>query len=73
MAATGGTPEVLTRLDEHEKSHRWPQFLPGSKAVLFSIQTPDMTSFDEARIAVVSLDTGQRRVVLNGGTNPRFV
>ena len=41
--------------------------------MLFTITTPDMNSFDEARIAVVSLDTGQRRVLFDGGTNPRFV
>jgi serine/threonine-protein kinase len=73
VSATGGTPQVLTTLEAHEKSHRWPQFIPGSRAVLFTITTPDMTSFDGARIGVVSLDTHQRRVVLDGGTNPRFV
>ena len=71
----GGTRKVVTILDREkpEKSHRHPQFLPGGKDLLFTITTPDMTSFDEARIAVVSLDTGQRRVVVEGGTNPGFV
>jgi len=74
VAAAGGTPQVVTMLDsvKHEKSHRHPQFLPGAKAVLFTITTSDMTSLDEGRIAVVSLETGQRRVVVDGGTNPWF-
>jgi len=75
VAAAGGTPEAVTTLDSknHEKSHRFPQFLPGGKAVLFTITTPEMTSFDEARVAVVSLETGRQRVLFDGGTNPRFV
>ena len=53
-----------------EYSHRWPQFLPGGKAVLFTIDTG--ASFDEARIAVLSLETGKVNVVLDGGTNARY-
>jgi len=73
VPAAGGTPQVLTQLDEHEKSHRQPQFIPGSNAVLFTVTTPDMTSFDEARIGIVALDNHKRRVVINGGSSPRFV
>jgi serine/threonine protein kinase len=74
-AATGGVPQVLTAPDpvKHEKSHRFPQFLPGGRAVLFTIITADMASPDEARIAVLSLDTGQVRVLLEGGISPSFV
>ena len=32
----GGTPQPLTRLEKGEISHRWPEFLPGGKAVLFA-------------------------------------
>jgi hypothetical protein len=42
---------------KQEKSHRFPQFLPGGRAVVFNIVSADMTSFDEAYIAVLSLDT----------------
>jgi serine/threonine protein kinase len=75
VAAAGGTPQAVTTLDSktHEKSHRFPQFLPGGKAVLFTITTPEITSFDEARVAVVSLETGRQRILFDGGTNPRFV
>ena len=53
-----------------EYSHRWPQFLPGGKAVLFTIDTGG--SFDEARIGVLSLETGKVKVLLDGGTNARY-
>jgi serine/threonine-protein kinase len=64
--------QILTTPDpmKGEYSHRWPQFLPGGKAVLFTIDTGD--SFDDARIAVLSLETGKTDVLLDGGTNPRY-
>jgi eukaryotic-like serine/threonine-protein kinase len=75
VAASGGTPQVVTKpdRDNHEKGHRQPQFLPDGKAVVFTIVPNNVRSFDEARVAVLSLDTGQIRVLVEGGTNPRFV
>jgi Tol biopolymer transport system component len=36
VAASGGTPEILTRLDTaRENSHRWPVFLPDGRHILF--------------------------------------
>ncbi len=63
---------MLTTTDppKGEYSHRWPQFLPGGKAVLFTIDTGG--SFDEARIAVLSLETGKTDILFDGGTNPRY-
>ncbi len=65
--------QVLTTPDptKGEYSHRWPQFLPGGKAVLFTIDTGG--SFDEARIAVLSLETGKTDVLFDGGTNARYL
>jgi serine/threonine-protein kinase len=73
VSAAGGTPQLLTRPD-HEKgelSHRWPQVLPRGKAVLFTVWTGG--SFDDARIEVLSLETGERKVLLEGGTYARYV
>jgi serine/threonine protein kinase len=38
VSADGGTPVQVTHLDtaRFETTHRWPQFLPGQKAVLFT-------------------------------------
>ena len=38
---TGGLPKPLTQLDKQRKevTHRWPQVLPGARAVLFTAHT----------------------------------
>jgi serine/threonine-protein kinase len=63
----------LTRLDvtAGEGAHLWPQILPGNKAVLFTIWTGAPT-WDEARLAVADLETGQHTVVLRGGASGRY-
>jgi Tol biopolymer transport system component len=72
--ANGGRVQVVTVPDraKHERSHRWPQFLPGGRALLFTIVPAEAASFDEARIAALSLDTGQIRALLENATNPRY-
>jgi Tol biopolymer transport system component len=72
-SASGGVPTEVTRLDRNhgEISHRWPQVLPGGKAVLFTVWTGP--GFDEHRIDVQSLQTGERRVLVRGGTTGRYV
>jgi eukaryotic-like serine/threonine-protein kinase len=74
VAASGGTPRILTTPDrgKREKSHRLPHFLPGGSAILFTSASADITSFDEARIGVLSLDTGQIRWLTASGTSPSF-
>ncbi|MCI0491252.1 MAG: winged helix-turn-helix domain-containing protein [Blastocatellia bacterium] len=66
VPASGGRPEELTRLDldRGERSHFWPEILPGGKAVIFTIwRGGDM---DDAEIAVLSLETGERRSLFKG-------
>jgi eukaryotic-like serine/threonine-protein kinase len=67
----GGTPQPLTRLEKGELNHLWPEFLPAGKAVLFAAGS---TSFDftNARVAVQSVGTGERRNLVQVGTNPRY-
>jgi len=75
VSADGGKPEPLTRLDSQkgENSHRWPQVLPGGKAVLFTIKTTKTSTFNEALIAVESLATHERRIVVHGGSYGRYL
>jgi serine/threonine-protein kinase len=75
ISSTGGTPQTLTTPDpkQQELSHRWPQVLPGNDAVLFTIQLMTQTSYDEARIAVLSMKTGKWRTLLDGGSYARYV
>jgi len=75
ISASNGVAEQLTTpdFDKGEKTHRWPFVLPGSKAVLFVVGTSRITSFDDARIEVLTLATKARRPLVDGGTYPQFV
>jgi serine/threonine-protein kinase len=74
VADSGGQPTPLTTLDEDkgERTHRWPQWLPGGRALLFTSHTKQ-NDFDEASIEVLVPATGERRVVHRGGTYGRYV
>jgi Tol biopolymer transport system component len=67
----GGTPQPLTRLTKGEVAHRWPEFLPGGKAVLFAAGPTGLT-FINAQVAVQSVGTGERRNLVQLGTQPRY-
>jgi Tol biopolymer transport system component len=76
ISAIGGEPQQVSRLDESkkERTHRWPQVLPGAKAVLFTVGTLDSPdSYERANIEAVILATGERRVVLQGANMARYV
>ena len=74
VSATGGTPQPLATPDfeKGEKSCRLPQILPGGKGVLFTMSTSDIDSYDDATIAVVLLETGERKILFKGGSNARY-
>jgi Tol biopolymer transport system component/predicted Ser/Thr protein kinase len=67
----GGAPQPLTRPEKGESSHRWPEFLLGGKAVLFAA-SPTSGNWINAQVAVQSVGTGERRNLIQGGTNPRY-
>jgi serine/threonine protein kinase/Tol biopolymer transport system component len=73
VSAAGGTPSPATKLDSEkgEFSHRWPDLLPDGKTVLFTIGT--LGSWDDAHIVAQSLETGERRPLITGGTSPHYV
>jgi serine/threonine-protein kinase len=75
VSANGGEPQPLTTLDRGKKeaTHRWPQALPGGKAVLFTSHRQVASDFDNATIDVLTLATGARKVVLKGGSFARYV
>ena len=74
ISATGGEVTPLTTLDEAagELAHRWPQWLPGGKAVLFTSATGEGASIQTA-IEVVDVASGERKVVQRGGYYGRYV
>jgi serine/threonine-protein kinase len=66
-------PTPLTTLDESrgEYSHRWPDVLPGGKWATFTVGLDDAT-FDEGRVEAVSLETGERRLLVTGAGFARY-
>jgi serine/threonine-protein kinase len=72
VPAAGGTPTVLTTPDsaKGEISHDWPEFLPGGKTLLFTNATSN--NWDNAQIAALNLESGEQRVLVQGGTYPRY-
>ena len=74
VSSAGGTPQPLTTLDEKagDLTHRWPQVLPGGKAVLFTSNT-STGSYEDAAIMVYWLSSGQRKMVLHGGFYARYL
>jgi Tol biopolymer transport system component len=73
VSASGGPVEMLTQLDDsnHETTHRFPHMLPDGKTMLFTIGSGG--SWDNAVIVAQWLDTGQRRVLIEGGSDGFFV
>jgi serine/threonine-protein kinase len=72
VSASGSAPKPLMTPDAGPQGrvHAWPAFLPGADAVLFA--AVDGRSGD-ARIEAVVLATGERRVLVERGTFPRYV
>ena len=74
----GDTPVPLTTLDveREQTSQFWPHALPGGTHVLFTEfvrgDPPDWT-MNAANVAVLSLDTGEHHVVVEGGFNARYL
>jgi eukaryotic-like serine/threonine-protein kinase len=71
MAADGGLLQPVTRIEPGEGGHYFPDVLPDGKAFLFTIEVSGR-SFDDARIAVQSLETGKRKILVEGGSYARY-
>ncbi len=74
VSEAGGTPERLTSLDttKGEITHRWPQVLPGGKAILFTAHSSG-TNFDDATIGIFVIKTGERKMIHQGGMFARYI
>jgi serine/threonine-protein kinase len=75
VSAAGGAVRQVTTLDpsRRETAHRWPQFLPDGKAIIFTSHTQSTGDFEGANIEVVTLATKERKVLLRGGSYGRYV
>ena len=73
VPAEGGTPRTLTKpADKGEATHRFPQVLPGGKVVLFTAIASN-GRFDDANMKVLFLETGETRVIQQGGYFGRYL
>ena len=72
VPSAGGTPAPVTELEGEERTHRWPQILPGAKAVLFTAENATV-GFDDAHIDVVTLTDHHRKTLQRGGTFGRYL
>ncbi|HLJ24494.1 MAG TPA: winged helix-turn-helix domain-containing protein [Candidatus Acidoferrales bacterium] len=70
VSADGGTPNPLTFPDRRKGavSHRWPEILPGGKELLFT-----SWAGTERRVNLLSLESGDQRVLVEGGTYPQYL
>lgn len=73
LSANGGTPEPIVAVQAGEFAHG-PQMLPDGDHVLFTVaKGTGARRWDEAQIVVQSLESGERTVVVNGGSDARYV
>jgi serine/threonine-protein kinase len=74
VTSSSGAPKPVTTLDRNkdEVVHIRPVLLPGSRAILFAIGGGAMDSYDDGRIAVQSLESGERKILIEGGMAPAY-
>jgi len=72
VPAAGGSRELLIRVDPKEIAHG-PRILPGGGAVLFTLGDRSGRSWDYAKIVVQALGTDERKVLVDGGTDVRYL
>jgi serine/threonine protein kinase/Tol biopolymer transport system component len=73
IPSAGGQPTSVTELQSGEGNHRWPQVLPGGKAVLFTAISTGAAGYDGANIELVSLADHRRKTLVRGGTFGRYL
>jgi len=73
VSANGGNPQIL--VDSKDQQLHGPQILPGGQSVLFTVASPatGVDRWDKAKVVVQALKTGERKVVIEGGSDGRYV
>lgn len=71
VPAVGGISERVTTVNSQagETSHRWPEILPGGKALLFVAHAGGIS---EQRLMIRMLDTGETRVLDTNVSSPHY-
>jgi serine/threonine-protein kinase len=70
----GGSPQQLISVAASEQAHG-PQLLPDGDGILFTLAkiTNGASRWDKAQIVIQSLKSGARTVVVEGGTDARYL
>jgi eukaryotic-like serine/threonine-protein kinase len=69
IPARGGRPQLLPTTESGARERAlWPHVLPGGRAVLLTIPSPGGGRVDDATIVVQQLATGERRALVQEGT-----
>ncbi|HSE63995.1 MAG TPA: protein kinase [Thermoanaerobaculia bacterium] len=73
VMANGGASETFLapKYESGQFAYRWPEIFAGGRSLLFTIYTGG-NDFDNALIALRRMDDGEPKVVLRGGTSPRY-
>ena len=71
VSANGGVPEVVIPFEEGGPLFYGPELLPDGDSLLFSAGTS--SDWDTAQIVVQSLSTGERTVLVEGGSDARYL
>jgi serine/threonine-protein kinase len=75
VPAMGGDSQLVTELDldNDERTHRWPNFLPGGMHALITVRSGWHSSFEQGQIARLSLSSGTIESVFDGGSDAQYV
>ena len=77
VSANGGKPDIVIEVKAGEETHG-PQLLPGGDALLFTSGKSgqyglSLERWDKAQIVIQSLKTGARNVLVDGGSDARYL
>ena len=70
VASAAAAPTPVTELADGDVGHAWPQVLPGSKAVLYTVNTSEP---EDSHIDVLSFGTHERKTLVRGGVMGRYL
>jgi Tol biopolymer transport system component len=71
--ASGGKPEIIVSVKPGELAFG-PELLPDGDTLLFSLATwTTEETWDKAQVVAQSLKTGDRRVIVDGGSDARYL
>jgi Tol biopolymer transport system component len=82
VSAEGGEPELLAVADHArgEAAYWWPEYLRNGRGLLFTIvpsgdwsEKGTKGSIENAKVAVLDLRSGERKVLIDGGSHARYL